>query len=71
MIIPQHTKEAAQTIPQTVSMPKIAKTKWDQCRAIYIPEVSRNAMLERFIEDIGCTKAGAATYYYKCKKLYG
>jgi hypothetical protein len=46
------------------------ETKIGRCRALYDElhlTVSREQMIERFVQ-IGCTPAGAVTYYLTCKK---
>lgn len=46
------------------------ETKIDRCRALYKANAgaSKDVMIKMFIEQVGCTPAGAVTYYLTCKK---
>jgi len=46
--------------------------KIEQCWTIYKRNVgsSRGAIIQTFVSMVGCTPAGAATYYATCKKRY-
>ena len=46
------------------------RTKMDHCRAIFAMRLlaSRKDIIASFINEAGCTKAGAATYYATLKK---
>lgn len=55
------------------SAPKVAKTarvgtKLDQARALYKPEMAREAVVALFMSELGMTKAGATTYFYNVRK---
>lgn len=48
-------------------------SKLDMCKAIYHArsEMSRAELINLFVQQAGCTAAGAATYYTSIKKAYG
>lgn len=50
-------------------------TKMAACWSWYLayvgqPDYDRNMFINIFVNECGCTSAGAATYYANCKKLY-
>ena len=53
--------------------PKLAGSKLEKCTLLYRENygVSRRVMIALFVEEAGCTQAGAATYYAKIKKELG
>ena len=59
---------AASKAPATPKAPagKVL-SKLDRCRAVYDPSLSREQNIRTFTQ-LGCTPAGAATYYAKIKK---
>lgn len=52
---------------------KSAQSKLDRCKELYKKYFgsSRATMIREFINQAGCTPAGAATYYVTCANLYG
>jgi len=58
----------APAAPRATTTPK--KTKLDICREWFSPVSSRTLMINTFMQEAGCTKAGAATYYAKIKKEF-
>jgi DNA-directed RNA polymerase subunit RPC12/RpoP len=58
--------------PQTTPVQPAAGSKFDQCLKIYNTNKDRlfkQDMIDLFINNVGCTPAGASTYYYKCKAV--
>lgn len=54
------------------SKPKKVKKK-DQAEQMYKEnkdELTRKQMIDKFVSEIGMTKAGASTYYHNCKKKF-
>lgn len=54
----------------TVNKVPAGRSKLDICRGLYqeFPTLTRAALITLFVNDAGCTKAGASTYYQKIKK---
>ena len=54
--------------PITATAPRVG-SKMDVCKQLYAdnPGMSRGDMINLFIAQAGCTKAGASTYYQTCK----
>ena len=63
-----HVKPAT---PKTPSAPAGTGSKLERCYAMYKahPTLARAQLIQHFIQ-LGCTPAGAATYYANCKKMY-
>lgn len=64
--------DAKRPEPKTTAAPKVGESKMDACKRIYATSrsLSRQEIIALFI-GVGCTPAGAATYYATCKKLLG
>jgi len=58
------------TVYDVVRVPKPATglTKLARCRALFDSNVCRATHIQVFIDEVGCTPAGAATYYAKINK---
>jgi hypothetical protein len=56
--------------PTTRTKPASGETKIAKCRAIFAANstLDKAAMCQKFIDEAGCTKMGANTYYLLCKK---
>ena len=52
---------------------KAGVTKLSRCYRLFenYPGYSRAEMVNVFVQECGCTVAGASTYYATCKKMYG
>ena len=63
-----HAKPAA---PKTPAAPTGTGSKLERCYAMYKahPTLARAQLIQHFIQ-LGCTPAGAATYYATCRKMY-
>lgn len=80
-LIPATPKvEAPKAIKPVITVPKPVKThapavgtKMAQCYRLFenYPGYSRAEMINVFVQEVGMTPAGAATYYANCKKLHG
>jgi hypothetical protein len=46
------------------------ESKIDKCKAIFAAnrDAPKADLIKRFVEEVGCTPAGANTYYLTCKK---
>lgn len=66
---------AVTSSPSSVNavQPQQGQSKVDICKRLFVenPNASRAHMINLFITKAGCTNAGAATYYYNCKKQFG
>lgn len=59
-----------ETIKPTDPMQSPATSKFNQCKAIYdraIYKTDRKTLLDRFVYEVGCTRATASSYYSRCK----
>lgn len=75
--LPRVTARAAQTVnradPTFNRVPALAGNKLEKSTQLYRENygVSRKVMMQLFVEEAGCTPAGAGTYYAKIKKALG
>lgn len=55
----------------TIWTPAGTGSKMDQCVVLFkkYAGASRKALINLFVVQVGCTPAGASTYYYNCTKL--
>jgi len=54
--------------------PNLGGSKMSKCEVIYAEyrgKITRHGMITKFINDAGCTTAGASTYYQTLKKRFG
>jgi predicted SprT family Zn-dependent metalloprotease len=57
---------------RTTTPPKGRWTsKLSHCSCLFDPNASRSDNIKKFVDEAGCTAAGAATYYAKIKKARG
>lgn len=61
------------TAPATKPSIPTGETKLAKCYKLFenYPGYTRAEMINVFVQEAGCTPAGAATYYATCKKIYG
>lgn len=85
--LPAHTAKPVFTPPKKKIQVKVKKatapaskpafptgeTKLAKCYKLFenYPGYTRAEMINVFVQEAGCTPAGAATYYATCKKIYG
>lgn len=68
---PAATVHVKPTAPKTPAAPAGTGSKLERCYAMYKahPTLARAQLIQHFIQ-LGCTPAGAATYYATCRKMY-
>ena len=62
---PDNSESAYQQPSKAELAMKIMESEW---KNIQSGKVKRKDIIQRFIDEIGLTKAGASTYYGNCKK---
>lgn len=71
---PEHAGEddgVAQAAAPKRTRPAPGESKLDKCKAIFAAnrEADKTTVVKMFVEQAGCTPAGANTYYLTCKKV--